>query len=131
MSRETIMDKSLEGKMIYAIPTGNNGRRSDRILVFKVVKVKRKFIELDRFYNNKATTFTENYCPDTGATQKQIASGYGGNAGYKFFRLEEEANEHIEHSELSHKISAYIRENRRKLTLEQCRKIDAIIGGDV
>lgn len=124
------MDKNLEGKVIYAIPTGNNARRGNRIVQFKVKKVKRKYIELAIMFDGEESRIVDNYCPDSGSTQSAISTGYGGNAGYRFFIEEESAKNFIERNKLSEKIIEYIRENRRSLTLEKCRKIKDILGID-
>lgn len=77
--------KPLVGKNIYAKPTGNNARRTtnERIDQFTVESVARKYVKLNSGYSS------DNYCPQTGATQKAINSDYVGNAGYIFFDSKE------------------------------------------
>lgn len=80
--------KDLEGKIVLAIPTGNNARwkSSNEPIEMEVVKVKRKYVEMRRADGG----LSENYCPKTGATQQAINSGYGNNAGYRFFENRKE-----------------------------------------
>lgn len=89
--------KEHEGKTIYAIPTGNNARRwgsgdSDESTRFAVIKVKRKYVEMMQ----EGYRRTENYCPETGATQSSINSGYGGNSGWNFFETLADIDRHKE-----------------------------------
>ena len=76
--------KELEGATIIGLPTGNNARMrgTTEPIKFEVVKVKRKYVEMKR----GGSIITDNYCPKSGATQSAINSGFGGNAGYRFFR---------------------------------------------
>lgn len=86
--------KAHEGKTIYAVPTGNNARRwgRDEPARFVVVKVKRKYVELMRDGYGR----TDNYCPETGATQSAINAGYGGNSGWRFYESLEEIKQERE-----------------------------------
>jgi hypothetical protein len=74
------------GKTIYAIGTGNNARRGGvKIEEFKIVSIKRIYVELETTYGTK-----QMYHKESGASQQSINSGYGGNSGYRFFRTIEE-----------------------------------------
>ena len=77
------------GKIIYAVGTGNNARRSGaKIKEFKVVSIKRVYVELETTYGTK-----QMYHKESGASQQSINSRYGGNEGYEFFRTMEEIKE--------------------------------------
>ena len=93
MQLTTIEDfKSIPlGTEIYAIPTGNNARRWDgEYITFKLTSVKRKYIGLTR-YSREAM-----YVPSSGATKQEVSSGYGNNAGYKFFGSEDSIARYVE-----------------------------------
>lgn len=101
----TIEDfKPLVGKLVYAKSTGNNVRYG-RAKVMMVTAVKRKYVELDGV----------SFCPKTGATQDAINSGYGCNAGYKFFadkesidKYEQDINVRKQLKELTGSFSGWI-----------------------
>lgn len=75
--------KEYVGKTIFAVPTGNNARRNDKDYIekFDVISCGRKYVQLQC----KNWGSPNNYCPEKGASQSQINSGYGLNAGYKFY----------------------------------------------
>lgn len=81
-----IFTKDTIGKEIYAIPTGNNARGNpDKIVTFKCVSVGKVYVGLSYVFSDGTTGCEDKYLPSSGATQKSINSGYGGNAGYVFF----------------------------------------------
>ncbi len=86
-SIEDFKNYTKDGQTIYAVGTGNNARRvasEDRVCEFTVGKITRKYVELMRYNDFK------DYLPRTGATADAVNSGYGGNAGYKFFTCKDE-----------------------------------------
>lgn len=105
MRLETIDQfKPLVGKVICAIPTGNNARHNkDTITEFKVLSVKRKYVSLASIYDDIEGR-ADNYSPKSGATQDAINSGFGGNSGYIFFDTKEAVTAYKEHNENISKI---------------------------
>lgn len=77
--------KPLVGKEIIAIGTGNNARNGGIERTFIVNSVARKYVNLSGI----------NFCPKTGAKQKSIAAGYGGNAGFMFFASQSDADDYM------------------------------------
>lgn len=74
---------------VYAIPTGNNARRSKDHSVFDVHGIGRKYVELSIGEHG----FVQKFCPTTGATVDAIRSGHGGIAGFIFFASEKDMND--------------------------------------
>lgn len=129
-----VFDKKLEGTFIYGRPTGNNARSNpDKIEKFKVVRVKRKYFDLIRYFRvDSEETYGDgnSYCPATGALESEIRTGYGGNAGYKFFDTIEEVKRDIDKDNLIDKLADKLtRYDLRKLTYEQVIAIQAIVEG--
>lgn len=123
-------NKELEGKIIYAVPTGNNARYAkDKIEKFKVIKVKRKYIEMSQVWEaGDIEKSSCNYCPESGATQTSINQGYGGNAGYDFYLNLEEVENHKNIKKLKKEIKEYFSGyGDLSLTLEQLQSIYKII----
>jgi hypothetical protein len=109
------------GKTIYAIPTGNNVRIEKGIVTFKVISVKRKYVELQhQFYSVTAL-----YDPKTGATQSEMQAGYGSDAGYIFFKTE---NSYKEYIKMCSFISRYIGYNFSKMKPETIKLIAKDLG---
>lgn len=107
MQLKTINDfKTLPlGAEIYAIPTGNNARRWDgKCVMFKLTSVKRKYVGLTRY--NLETM----YDPLSGASQQEVSSGYGNNAGYKFFGSESTTDEYLTLSKKRDKLGSLVRQ---------------------
>lgn len=82
-------NKEIIGERIAAVPTGNNAPRRGRapIAVFQVIAVGRKYVLL----KDQLTGREDRYCMETGATEDSIRRGYCGNAGFLFFKSEEDA----------------------------------------
>ena len=73
-------NKDMVGKTIFGEPTGNNARRSQELKRFKVISVKRKYVELE-----SESGYTDLYDKVQGHTQKDFNSGWM-NSGYNFFK---------------------------------------------
>lgn len=76
--------KEHEGKVIYALPTGNNTRYTkdpNEPIAFEVIKVNRKYACLRRSDSNNEDMYHIEY----GYTQGQAQAGYKNNAGHRFF----------------------------------------------
>lgn len=102
-------DKSDIGNEILAYPTGNNARRGvveQEITRFVVVDTHRKYVSLRRHGSN----FVQKYSVDRGATERAVRAGFGVNAGYKFFRTEEELNEWKDLQEKERTVTRSLRE---------------------
>ncbi len=123
--------KDYEGRLIYALPTGNHARRGrdQEIITFEVVKVKRKYVDLRR----EGWKYTDAYCLETGATQQAINSGYAYNAGYMFFPSLEAIEEYKRVSVLKGDIREWSSgfNVTKNLTTEQIEGIwEILFGGD-
>ena len=121
--------KEDEGNIIFAKPTGNAARYDkDKIVKFEVVKVKRKYVEMYMLYGDDSKSYsTDNYSPESGATQKEINSGYGGNSGYIFFRYEKDIKNHTELLVMRRKMRDFFSYGSNKISLEDAKIIVAII----
>lgn len=100
--------KDYEGKVVYGIPTGNNATRGvsrQKPKEFIVIKRKTKYVELQVV----GYKYTDMYDPVTGATQKDINSGYIGNAGYYFYDSLEAIEEEYILNQKKVKILSYFR----------------------
>lgn len=122
------LSKDLIGKTIYAYPTGDNVSRAlvrankPQVLIeFEVISVGRKYMELKR----PAYTFTDRYNL-SGATQKDVQSGYSTNAGYHFFLSLEDVEIWKDKREKRSEVETYFR-SFKKPTDEQILKIHAIL----
>jgi hypothetical protein len=107
-----IFTKEHEGQIIFGRPTGNNARGKGfypPLEKFFVIKVNRKYIKMDRYFGTINSGQPENYCPLTGATQKDINSGYTSNSGYQFFESLGSYESWVERQELVEQILATTR----------------------
>lgn len=94
--------KDSVGKIVFALPTGNNAKRGKErqdIERFEVISFARKYMTVKRVNGYQEITM----CPKTGATQEAIRTGYGGNSGYIFFASYEDAENFQLESELRSK----------------------------
>ncbi len=102
--------KETIGKEIYAIPTGNNARGAgDKITTFKVMSVGRVYVGLSAVYADGIIGSEYKYNPKSGATQKSINNGYGGNAGYRFFESLDSLADYRYFIELASKLDEKLR----------------------
>lgn len=109
--------KAHEGKVIYALPTGNSARYNpDKITTFTVVKVKSKYVALINEFGRE-----DNYCMESGATQDQINRGYSGNSGYKFFENEKSIKDYYTKLKIVSRMDSLFNYNHslKRLTLTQ------------
>ena len=130
--RHTIT-KEDEGKIIYAIPTGNNARsyeKDDGPISFLVKKVKRKYVDLSQVYHDGSYGRIMPFHPTTGATQQMIAAGYGGNAGYMFFKTKDDVSRHWLESGMRRDISDFFARRSFELDFDDMATIHNIIMGD-
>lgn len=119
-----IINKEHEGKIIYAIGTGNNSRRHNRdhIYEFEVLKVNRKYAVLD------SHGCVDSYDREKGYTQSAANTGYALNAGYKFYESVEAIERDKELSLKTIKIADYFRlTSHNKLSEEQIDQIYDLI----
>jgi len=122
-----IFTKEDEGEIIFAKGTGNNTRRNKGATRFKVVKVKRKYVDLSIVYEDGTISrHTDSYLPENGATQSSINQGYGGNAGYLFFRNEDEITKHDKSLSMKQEIRDYFTYSF-SMDYEGCKKILDVI----
>ena len=119
--------KEHEGKDVIALPTGNNARGGKGAEKFRVIKVKRKYIEMAKVYDDGRLGIANNYCPNSGATQKEINSGYGLNAGYIFFNSEEDIEEYKLINKMRDEISQFFNWRSFKLDNEKIKQVYEII----
>jgi hypothetical protein len=118
------------GMEVYAIPTGNNARGTgDKITTFKVMSVGRVYAGLSVVFDAGGIGTENNYLPESGATQKAIRNGYGGNAGYKFFLTLDELADYRHLKILMAEFDAKIRHlNSGNLNKIQIERIMQILG---
>jgi hypothetical protein len=122
--------KEDEGKIIYGIPTGNNAsRRAVRqdIVLFKVKKIKRKYVDLCRIEEDGREWGLSAYDPESGATQRKINAGYGMNAGYAFFRSEDDVKKHYKEQSMRNEIVSFFNWRSFPLTFDDISTIYEII----
>ena len=127
--RHTIT-KEDEGNIIYALPTGNNARRLPKDhdpIKFMVKKVKRKYVDLVRVYDDGTEVDIGPVHPRTGATQHMINAGYGGNAGYMFFKSKYDIFKHSVEVKMRKDITEFFKLINFKLNYEDIEKIHNII----
>ena len=96
------------GQIIIGKPTGNNARYNKECKEFEVVKIKRKYVDLRTGFGYGAG-HVESYSIKNGSTQSMITSGYGGNAGYRFFKSMEAYQEYEQKSSRASFISDKLR----------------------
>lgn len=82
--------KDMIGKTIYGEPTGNNARREKDLKKFKVISIKRKYVELESEVGS-----TNLYDKVRGFTQSAQRAGLGLNSGYRFFLTPESYQEDL------------------------------------
>jgi hypothetical protein len=124
--------KEDEGNIIYAIPTGNNARRfkKDSIpITFIVKKVKRKYVDLARLYDDGIESRVVASHPTTGATQQMINSGHGGNAGYMFFKTMDDISEYMLENQMRKDIYEFFMSRSFELDFYDIEAIHNIIKG--
>ena len=123
-----IFTKEMIGKEIYAIPTGNNARGAgDKIFTFKVMSVGRVYVGLSIVYDGFIGNENK-YCPQGGATQKAINSGYAGNSGYKFFESLDELADYRHTLELRDSFDKKLRNIRSsQLSKSQLERMNEIL----
>jgi hypothetical protein len=127
--------KDMIGSVIYALGTGNNARgaHGGKLRTFKVIAILRKYVELQPYDESSGAQFkSDKYCPETGATQFAINSGYRSNSGYKFFKTIEDFQDYSKRLEivkvLRDNFNAYsIDATLGKMTTKQLLAIRAII----
>ena len=125
--------KEDEGKIIYAIPTGNNANRykkDDGPISFFVKKVKIKYVDLSKVNDDGTYGRIIPFHPTIGATQKMIADGYGGNAGYMFFKTKDDVSRYWLESMMRQDISDFFRNRSFKLNFDDIATIHNIIIGN-
>ena len=119
--------KQHEGKIIYAIPTGNAARYDPELIQkFKVFKVKTKYVEMSKVFDSGEVGHSNNYCQKTGATQKSVNAGYMLNSGFIFFETIKDIENHMEHAKIKKEIYEFFR-YEINLSFEQCKNIIEII----
>jgi len=101
-SKTIFDDKDIIGRVICAVPTGNNRTRRgtnnniveiDELSYFRVIKVYRKYVDLEPVSEDGAPLHSRHdglpyvlkLCKVSGANEKSVQKGYGLNAGYKFY----------------------------------------------
>ena len=120
---------------VWAIPTGNNISRyvKEKYSIFHILKVSRVYASLSAWSEDlkDQTRYSCNY-DINGATQKCIQQGYGGNAGYLFFKSQEDADLHIESVRMKNSIRAFFRSFSKidDLKLDEIKTIYEIIKED-
>ena len=118
-----ILSKEHEGKIIFAIGTGNNARGAKgKAIQFEVVKVKLKYAEL----RDTRLNSTDNYSLTNGATQSAINSGYTTNAGYKFFKNEIQITEYKDNIRINMEIREIV-SYHRSLPYHKSKRILSIL----
>ena len=93
------------GSVVFGCPTGNNAIRGvdvQKVIEFNVVGFGRKYAKVRRAYSG---CYDISIDPLTRATQAEINSGYGGNAGYMFFESESDASYFASRSKLKRDVS--------------------------
>lgn len=127
----TINIKELKpGQIIYGQPTGNNARYDRGLQKFRVESVGRKYMKLCAEYSDGSfSTYTDSYCPESGATQKDINSGYGGNSGYKWYLSEDEYQVDVEHKNMLDRCQEFFRwnVNIKSIGQDDLKQIDDIL----
>ena len=97
------IDKTMVGKVVYGIPTGNNARRGvdkQEPVMFFVKSMAKKYATLQRMYGET--------CDMYGAEEKHDSyCGSGFNAGYIFFQSLGGVDEFLQRKELE--LSVYIK----------------------
>ena len=128
--------KEMIGKLIYAIPTGNNARRGVKeqdVETFKVKGIGKVYITLCRVDSDGNEWASDKYHPETGAIQSARNAGYGGNAGYRFYESLEVIQEERLVKELGKEILTKMttgwsnNEIRKDLSLDQLTRIMKIL----
>ncbi|MGL4937649.1 hypothetical protein [Shewanella sp.] len=93
------------GSVVFGYPTGNNVRRSvdfQSIAAFEVVGFGRKYAKVRSLRGGNCELSID---PLTGASQSEINSGHGSNAGYMFFDSELDALYFVRRSKLNRAIA--------------------------
>lgn len=75
-----IITKEHEGKVIYAEPMGVAAFYYSKVVKFQVIKVKRKYVDLQAEGSNRIETV----CPVTGRTHESIKRG-ATSGGFSFY----------------------------------------------
>ena len=81
-------------EIVYCKPTGNNTRQYSSVVRKRVVKVKRKYVDMVTVSDDNREGIVVAYCPKTGSTQDAINSDFGGNSGWIFFATQEDYDNH-------------------------------------
>ena len=95
------------GKKVYGYPTGNNVRRGTKkqeLVEFSVVGFGRKYAKV-LIGDGRLDVSID---PTSGATQQDISSGYGGNAGYIFFEYQSDCDNYIKTRDARNKVVSMI-----------------------
>lgn len=93
------------GSVVFGYPTGNNARRGvdwQAVVKFDVVGFGRKYAKV---ISSRSGSYEISIHPFTGATQSEINSGYGSNAGYMFFESELDAEHFIKRCKLKRNVA--------------------------
>lgn len=128
MSRITSLKDLKIGQQLFAIPTGNNARfRNDVMVHFTVVSIGRKYVKLSK----EGSDYTDSYCIETGATQECINAGYGLNSGYIFFASARDLLFYKKNEKIKSQVEKFFREfnSLDKLTYSEINDIYKIIKG--
>lgn len=122
--------KEYEGKIVYAIPTGNAARGwNGEPQKFDVIKRKKIYVVLKPAGGSDG--HAKSYHPISGATQSEINAGYGGNSGYKFFASLEDIELFDSYCKKLKDVKSYFRDiGRSSLSTQQVNSIHSILFSD-
>lgn len=123
--------KEMEGQTIYGVFVKHHRsvhRKNRKPLLpeaFTVVKVKRKYVDLQERGRSAPTS----YCPEAGITESMVRSGDSGEGAYKFFDSEEAATAYIAKEDQLEEITIFFRDYdwRKNLSNNQVDGIYKII----